>query len=75
MTRQEEGERIVGMVGRALRDELEDQTTGPAMGFCLLVFDFGDAPEKFVAYCSNARREDMIKVLREHIAKLEGGCN
>lgn len=75
MTRQEEGEKIVGMLGRALADELKDTTTGPPMGFCLLVFDFGDNPDKFVAYCSNAQREDMIRVLRKHIARLESGCN
>jgi len=78
VTRQEEGEHIVGLLGRTLAEELEDQTTGPRMGFCLLVFDFDDGNpknEKFVAYCSNAPRQDMIKVLREHLARTEAGCN
>jgi hypothetical protein len=45
------------------------------MGFILLVFDFGDHSDKFTAYMSNAQREGQIKILREHLAKLEGRTN
>jgi len=36
-------------------------------GFCLMIFGFGDCDEMF--YISDARREDMIKVLLEFIDK------
>jgi hypothetical protein len=77
MTRREEGERLVGMLGRAMAEELADETTGPPMGFLVLLFDFPDDPrhENFTAYASNARREDAIKILREHLSRLEAGCN
>jgi hypothetical protein len=68
-------EAICQNVGRQIASELEDTTTGPAMGFILLVFDFGDHSDKFTAYMSNAQREGQIKILREHLAKLEGRTN
>lgn len=45
----------------------------PGAGFALLVFDFG--PRGFMAYISNAEREDMIRALREQIARLEAGTS
>jgi hypothetical protein len=40
-------------------------------GFCLLVFGF-NAPG-ISNYVSNAKREDMIKALRETVERLEAG--
>lgn len=67
-----EMEQLVNQLGRALGAELADTTTGPPMGFVLLVFDFYDAPDpRFLAHVSNGRREDTIKLLREHADRLE----
>jgi hypothetical protein len=41
------------------------------LGFAVLVFDFGDGGT--MAYMSNAKREQMIRALRELIDKLEKG--
>lgn len=71
--RQLQMEAVVRMVGQSLGQELEDTTTGPKMGFMLMVFDFGDGG--FSAYISNAEREDMIKLLREQANRLEIGAD
>lgn len=43
------------------------------VGFCLLVFPFGEEPEGRINYVSNgARREDMITALRELADRFEG---
>ena len=60
-------------IGKQLAKELEDTTTGPKMGFCLWIFDFGS--DGFLSYISNARREEVIKLLREHLRRLEGNTN
>lgn len=51
--------------------EMNDASSGPPMGFAVLVFDFG--PGGFCAHGSNARREDLVKLLREHADRLEAG--
>ncbi len=43
------------------------------VGFTLLVFDFGEAGTGNLAYLSNAQRSDMLKAMREFIAKQEAG--
>jgi hypothetical protein len=75
--RQEAGESIARELGRQLAKELEDTTTGPKMGFALWIFDFNrdNSKEAFLSYVSNARREDMIRMLREHLARLERDTN
>lgn len=75
--RQAEGERIAALLGKALQTELEDMTTGPPMGFALWIFDFNrdNSKEAFLSYVSNAKREDMIKMLRDHLKRLEGMTN
>lgn len=40
----------------------------PGMGFCLLVFPFGDNDGR-MNYISNAERDDMVTALEEFIAK------
>ena len=42
----------------------------PNTGFVLLAFDFG--PGGRTEYVSNADRQDVVKLLREFIAKTEG---
>ena len=54
---------IAGQIGAAV-DEMRLE-----VGFALLVFTFGE--EGFSTYVSNARREDMIKALRENADRLE----
>lgn len=39
------------------------------VGFTLLVFDFGEKGD--VAYVSNGRRADVLKLLKEHVAHME----
>lgn len=43
-------------------------------GFMLLVFPFGDKPNEGhrANYISNARREDIIVLLKEQLARFEG---
>jgi len=41
----------------------------PGIGFALLVFQFG--PGGFMTYASNGQREDMVKAMRELIARVE----
>jgi hypothetical protein len=41
----------------------------PGKGFALLVFDFGDDPERQLTYISNAQRPDIIKSMQEWIAR------
>lgn len=69
----EELELICKMMGDAITTEMNDRSSGRPMGFCLWMFDFG--AEGHLAYISNARREDVIKLLREHLAKLERETN
>lgn len=71
--RKRELEKICFMLGDSIRAEMNDASSGPPIGFCLLLFDSG--PDGFLAYTSNANREDMIKLLREHLAHLEGRTN
>lgn len=49
---------------------LVDEHVPEGMGFCVLLFDFGEGGSMF--YMSNARREDVHKMMREFIAKGKG---
>lgn len=69
MTRREELEAICFALGKELKKEMDDATTGPPIGFALLLYDFG--PDGFCAYCGNGNREDTIKLLREHLKMME----
>lgn len=60
---------ITKLLGKSLGEELGDLTTGPPLGFMLMVFDFGEGG--FLSYVSNAQRADMVKVLREQADRLE----
>lgn len=53
--------------------ELIHQILPKGTGFTLLLYDFG--AEGNLAYVINARRDDMLKMLREHIQRLETRTN
>lgn len=55
-------------LGHALGDSLKERHGH--IGFALMLFSF-DGPE--FTWISNAQRDDMIKALREFIAKFESG--
>ena len=40
------------------------------MGFTLFIYDYGDGGNMF--YMSSAKREDMLKAMKEFISKQEG---
>ena len=40
-------------------------------GFCLMVFSFGDGPGR-ANYISNAKRDDVVTLLKEQLARFEG---
>jgi hypothetical protein len=44
-----------------------------AVGVCVLVFDF--SPGDSVGWATNARREDMARLLREHADRVEHGAD
>lgn len=44
----------------------------PKVGFVLLMAEFGNIEDGRVNYISNGNREDMIAMLREYLARLEG---
>jgi len=66
--RNEEAERVLRNVGAMLGTIMP-----PGFGFALELFTFGPGGSMF--YTSNARREDVIKMLKEMIEKLEGNNN
>ena len=43
----------------------------PFTGFALFFFDFGDKPGRRLEYISNAQRPDVLRALKEFIAKQE----
>jgi hypothetical protein len=60
--RDEKAEAMLKEVGQILKGMCPD-----GYGFSLLVFTFGEGGNMF--YASNAQRQDMIKAMREFIAK------
>ena len=53
-------------IAKLVDGELPEKT-----GFALLIFDFDPGHE--LTWISNARREDMVKTLRELLERFEGG--
>jgi hypothetical protein len=53
-------------IGKLLRAQMP-----PGVGFSLNIWQFGEGG--FMAYTSNCKREDIIKGLKEFIAKAEKG--
>ncbi len=64
---------ITRMMGKALAEEMADKSSGPPIGFALFCFDFG--PDGFLSYVSNASREDVTRMLREHLERMEAGTD
>ncbi len=62
-------EMITKIIGDQIKEEMNDLSTGPPIGFALMMFDFGD--DGFMTYYSNAQRDTMIKAMKETIALLE----
>ncbi len=57
---------------RHIADMIETQIgTDNKYGFMVLVFPFGDNPDRVAHYISNADREGMIETLREKANVLE----
>ena len=48
---------------------------GKEYGFMVMVFPFGDNPDRVAHYISNCDRKDMIKALREKANVLEQGLD
>lgn len=60
-------------VARGLDDVFNGKLTGKArkVGWCLMVFDFGQGPGR-ANYISNADRKDIVVLLKEQLARFEG---
>jgi len=54
---------------------IDDYFNGPAkerrVGFCLMLFNFGDGPGR-CNYISNAERADVVTLLKEQLARFQG---
>lgn len=61
----DEIERLLKDIGASIGAALPD-----GFGFNLLIFNFGEGGATF--YISNAQRADMLKAMKEFIAKQEG---
>lgn len=69
---EEDKRQKIDIMGNAIDDILKrDDYYGRHMGFALIMFPF--EPGSRADYVSNARREDMIKALREAADTLERG--
>jgi hypothetical protein len=58
-------ERALRVIAGAIDEEMP-----PGFGFALFIFDYGEHGNMF--YISSAQRDDMVKTLKEFIAKQEG---
>jgi hypothetical protein len=67
-------DKLVAMA-RTLEELLNEGARGNdrKIGFCILMFPFGEVPDGRINYVSNgARREDMIGAFRELADRFEG---
>lgn len=62
----------MNQMARAIDQFLNDPTQPRRLGFILLVAEFGKIEGGRVNYISNGDRADMIAMLREYLACLEG---
>lgn len=62
--RNEKAEKVLKEIGQSLRQAMPE-----GFGFSLLIFSFGKSGSMF--YTSNANRKDMIKAMKEFIAKFQ----
>lgn len=59
------------MIAKEIQAEMDDARSGPPIGFCILLFDFG--PGGFCAHATNGNRGDVAKLLREHADRMDAG--
>jgi hypothetical protein len=60
-------------VGQAINDFLNPDQENKEIGFCILMFKFGEPPTSDrMNYLSNTNREDMIAAMKEFVARAEG---
>lgn len=64
---------IMNSVARGLDDVFNGELKGKKrkVGWCLMVFDFGQGPGR-ANYISNADRNDIVVLLKEQLARFEG---
>lgn len=63
MKRLEQMEQTCRRIGKTLGDVCDAFT--PRIGFCLVLFEYGDEPDRWLTYLSNGDRGSMIAMLRE----------
>jgi hypothetical protein len=61
-------------LARAIDRVLNEDVRMPKLGFILLVAEFGKIDDGRVNYISNGKREDMLAMLREYLARSEGAA-
>lgn len=61
-------EELTGDIARLLQLAIKESGEGGKIGFCLLMYDFGD--EGSFAYAANAVRADVVKLLKEAADKV-----
>jgi hypothetical protein len=66
--RNDEVEKVLRGIGNTLKPVMPE-----GWGFTVLMFDYSDTPDGSMFYLSSAKREDMIKAMKEFIAKNENG--
>lgn len=59
-------------LARKIDKELNGRQEPRPLGFVLLVAEFGQITDGRVNYISNGQRQDMIAMLREYLARVEG---
>jgi hypothetical protein len=66
-------EKQVKVLGRVIGQALaaQDEGSDTKTGFALFLFDMGEGGH--MTYVSNAKREDMIKAIKETLVHLEHG--
>ncbi len=72
---QEQYRRVMNKIARAIDEALNGKRKPgrkPKVGFVLLTAEFGKIEGGRVNYISNGEREDMIAMLREYLARVEG---
>ena len=67
-------ENMMGVLAHAIDDLFNGSGKGKRNGFILMVFPFSEVGEDGgrANYISNARREDVVKMLRAQIRRFEG---
>jgi hypothetical protein len=73
VTSLEELERQAREIGRVLKRVLDGTFGARAVGFALLLFDYGEGGH--MTYVSSADRQDMIKALEEALGHLRAGTD